>query len=46
MDKFLSVNGVNISYRELEQGEPVLFVHGAVGDHRAWKLQRYSIADR
>lgn len=45
MNKFLSVNGVNITYWEQGQGEPVLFVHGAVGDHRSWELQRHSIAE-
>jgi non-heme chloroperoxidase len=34
-----TVNGVDLAYVEQGQGEPVLFVHGGVGDYRAWEQQ-------
>jgi len=34
-----TVNGVDLAYVEQGQGEPVLFVHGGVGDYRAWGQQ-------
>ena len=34
-----TVNGVDLAYVEQGQGEPVLFVHGGVGDYRAWDQQ-------
>jgi pimeloyl-ACP methyl ester carboxylesterase len=33
------VNGVDLAYIEKGHGEPVLFVHGGVGDYRAWDQQ-------
>ena len=38
------VNGVELSYIELGTGAPVIFVHGASGDLRAWEPQRKAIA--
>ena len=40
----LRVNGVDLSYIEQGSGAPVVFVHGAVGDLRAWEPQRQAIA--
>ena len=34
-----TVNGVDLAYVEQGQGEPVLFVHGGVGDYRVWDQQ-------
>jgi pimeloyl-ACP methyl ester carboxylesterase len=34
-----TVNGAGLAYVEQGQGEPVLFVHGGVGDYRAWDQQ-------
>jgi hypothetical protein len=33
------VNGVELHYFERGQGEPVVFVHGALDDYRAWNAQ-------
>ena len=40
------VNGVDLVYLEQGQGAPVLFVHGAFSDHRAWDGQREAVAQR
>ncbi len=34
--KRISVNGVELAYVELGQGEPVIFVHGGLQDYRMW----------
>jgi len=34
-----TVNGVDLAFIEKGQGAPVLFVHGGVGDYRAWEQQ-------
>lgn len=34
------VNGTSLEYLENGTGEPVVFVHGGLGDHRIWQLQR------
>lgn len=44
MHKCMSVNGVSLTYLEQGQGVPVVFVHGSVGDYRAWELQRQPVA--
>lgn len=36
--KVLSVNGAPFEYLDIGEGEPIVFVHGAVGDYRAWGL--------
>ncbi len=33
------VNGVSLAYREVGTGEPVVFVHGGLGDLRTWTAQ-------
>ena len=40
------MNGINIHYVEQGEGEPVVFVHGAVADLRAWEKQRDAVAQR
>jgi pimeloyl-ACP methyl ester carboxylesterase len=39
-----SINGVDLVYLEQGQGAPVVFVHGAFSDHRAWEGQREAVA--
>ena len=38
------VNGVELAYVEQGGGVPVVFAHGAVGDHRFWEPQRDAFA--
>ncbi|MEZ5426457.1 MAG: alpha/beta hydrolase [Pyrinomonadaceae bacterium] len=37
--KRVEVNGADIKYIERGTGEPVVFIHGAVSDHRTWLAQ-------
>lgn len=34
--KGLDVNGYNLEYVDIGAGEPIVFVHGAIGDYRTW----------
>ncbi len=45
-EKKMSVNGVSLTYIEQGQGTPVVFVHGAFSDLRAWEPQREAVAQR
>lgn len=40
------VNGYTMEYQRQGSGEPVLMVHGAVADHRAWDFAREAVARR
>ena len=40
------VNGVSLTYLEQGQGAPVVFVHGATLDYRAWEGQREAVSER
>jgi pimeloyl-ACP methyl ester carboxylesterase len=42
--KQLSVNGTTIRYWEQGRGAAVVFVHGAISDHRYWEPQREAVA--
>jgi pimeloyl-ACP methyl ester carboxylesterase len=42
--KQMSVNGVSLTYLEQGQGVPVVFVHGAISDHRAWIYWQDAVA--
>jgi pimeloyl-ACP methyl ester carboxylesterase len=42
--KLISVNGITIRYWEYGKGVPVVFVHGAISDHRYWEPQREAVA--
>ena len=42
--KQVEVNGVRLSYVEHGSGEPILFVHGAFTDLRAWEPTREAVA--
>jgi pimeloyl-ACP methyl ester carboxylesterase len=44
--KQATVNGVTLRYIEQGQGVPVVFVHGAISDHRTWEAQREPTATR
>jgi pimeloyl-ACP methyl ester carboxylesterase len=44
--KQLLVNGTTIRYWEQGRGVPVVFVHGAISDHRYWEAQREAVAKR
>jgi pimeloyl-ACP methyl ester carboxylesterase len=42
----VSVNGTELTYVEQGKGDPVLFVHGSLGDYRSWGLQMATFAER
>ncbi len=42
--KEVEVKGTILRYLEQGQGQPVVFVHGALSDHRVWENQRGPIA--
>ncbi len=44
--KQASVNGAKLTYQEQGRGRPVVFVHGAITDHRTWEGQRDAVAAR
>lgn len=44
--QYAQINGTRLAYVESGVGEPVVFVHGAVSDHRFWSLQVPALADR
>ena len=44
-NKEVEVNGFSMSYVEEGTGEPIVFVHGAVMDARAWEPIRAEISD-
>ncbi|MDJ0851967.1 MAG: alpha/beta hydrolase [Myxococcota bacterium] len=41
-----SVNGTTLAFREQGEGDPVVFVHGAVSDLRTWEQQLPAIGQR
>jgi pimeloyl-ACP methyl ester carboxylesterase len=43
-EKHISVNGTTIRYWEQGSGIPVVFVHGAISDHRYWDSQREPVS--
>jgi pimeloyl-ACP methyl ester carboxylesterase len=44
--KRMPANGTTLAYLEQGHGTPVVFVHGAVSDHRLWEPQRDACAAR
>ena len=42
----LSLNGIDLAYIERGQGQPVLFVHGGIGDYRYWERQVEAFGSR
>ncbi|MCW5658455.1 MAG: alpha/beta hydrolase [Burkholderiaceae bacterium] len=37
--RYVQVNDARLAYRDMGSGQPILFVHGAISDHRCWKPQ-------
>ncbi len=44
--KRVSANGTTLSYVEVGQGEPIIFVHGGLQDYRMWLEHLPKFADR
>lgn len=44
--KKIEVNGTNFAYIEQGQGDPVIMVHGTLGDMRSWELQMENFAKK
>ncbi len=42
--KTVLINGASLHYLDIGKGEPVVFVHGAVGDYRTWEAQMNTFA--
>jgi pimeloyl-ACP methyl ester carboxylesterase len=42
----LNVNGIELAYIQRGQGQPVLFVHGGIGDYRDWERQVEAFGSR
>jgi len=42
--KTVFINGDSINYLDIGKGEPVVFVHGTVGDYRVWGAQMDTFA--
>ena len=40
------VNGADLAYVEQGTGDPLLFIHGSLGDYRSWGLQMATFAER
>ncbi len=41
----LRINGTQLEYIERGRGQPVIFVHGTLGDYRSWGLQMNTFAE-
>ena len=44
--KTIEINGTQLHYVEQGSGEPVVFVHGGLGDYRTWLPQMATFGDR
>ena len=44
MAETASINGTNLAYIEHGRGQPVVLVHGGIGDYREWDLQMPAFA--
>lgn len=42
----VQVNNARLAYRDTGTGQPILFVHGAISDHRVWKPQWDALESR
>lgn len=40
----MQVNGLRLTYEQAGRGQPVVFVHGAIADYRAWNAVRDAVA--
>lgn len=45
-ERTMRVNGVDLRYVDQGTGAPVVFVHGALLDHRYWEPQREAVVER
>ena len=43
--KTVEANGAEFHYFEFGEGEPVVFVHGSIGDYRTWGYQFEAFSD-
>jgi pimeloyl-ACP methyl ester carboxylesterase len=43
--KTLEIDGYKINYVDMGEGEPVVFVHGAISDYRVWDAQMDAFAE-
>ena len=46
VQRSIAVNGATLSYVEQGTGTPIVFLHGAVSDHRAWDMQREAVSGK
>ena len=44
--KSIEINGYPMAYRELGIGDPVVLIHGSIGDYRVWNVQLTAFAKR
>ena len=44
--RFAHVNDIDLAYSESGSGEPIIFVHGAISDHRVWAPQIAYLSER
>ncbi|PKA99194.1 pimeloyl-ACP methyl ester carboxylesterase [Flavobacteriaceae bacterium MAR_2009_75] len=44
--KPIAINGDTLHYVDIGKGEPVVFVHGSIGDYRAWQNQIDTFASK
>ncbi len=44
--KTLDLDGYKISYIDIGEGEPVVFVHGAISDYRVWEAQMNPFSEK
>lgn len=44
--KQINVNGTTVAYVEEGQGDPVVLVHGSLGDYRTWNGEMDAFAER
>ncbi len=42
----IQLNGTQLEYIERGRGEPVILVHGTLGDYRSWQLQMDAFAEQ
>jgi len=42
----IKLNGTQLEYIEKGKGEPVILVHGTLGDYRTWQLQMEAFAEK
>lgn len=43
--KGLDIEGYNLEYMDIGEGEPIVFVHGAISDYRSWAAYSKPISD-